>query len=189
MARGISGDEDIRSWVHHWKHNSPKQVLSIPWALLPWPVKCEDSIWLRELSDVISKPIDWRSLVNSRPNGQFQSCLFSMYLPWKAGTGSCLSSFLFQVTYHSDWLVRGRANTWVISPSGGPKWIGWGFQMGYKATNTDLTESWDSRSERDFETMQSSILIYRRDDNRPRESDLPEVIQEQMSEPGPDPSP
>lgn len=95
---------------------------------------------LAQGTDMRSKPIDWRSLVNFRPKGQFQSCLFFHVPPWKAGTGSCLSSFLFQVTYHSDWLVRGRANTWVISPSGGPKWIECGFQMGYKATNTDLTE-------------------------------------------------
>lgn len=54
-----------------------------------------------------------------------------------------------------------------------------------------LTESRNSRSEKDFEAMYSNILIYRWDnDKRPKgRVTCLRSYQEQMSEPEPDPSP
>lgn len=67
------------------------------------------------------------------------------------------SFFLFQGTrtaLRSPGAVGGnRAKVRVLSPSCGLKWKGCGFQMGYKATKTELTEPWNSRSERDFEII------------------------------------
>ena len=110
------------------------------WAWVPQPVKWEESIWHRELmwdqkSNRYEDPLSTAALRNS---------LYGVFFH-RSSTKGRHWIFVIRSQTGGGGSVGGRrgcrAKTWVTSPSGGLKWKGYHFQMGGKATKTELTKS------------------------------------------------